>query len=129
MKRNVLVFVIGFAIAVALFGGSKAPAAMQSVTVRAQSANPRGDLVTRTRQVVGKINAGFDEFGAIRNEYVGANVNFTSADLSGSNITLPATFVADDVDQVMTDLNNIITDVKAGGTISVGEWTNVMKVR
>lgn len=129
MKRTIF-SCIGTAIVTAMLfvGSGRAPVVIQPV-VDAQSANPRGDLVTRTRLTVNKINTGFDEFIAERAEYTGANINFTAGDLSGANVTSPSTYVADDVDQVMTDLNNIITDVKAGGTIASGEWANVLKIR
>jgi Zn-dependent M28 family amino/carboxypeptidase len=129
MKRQILTIIITVAISIALFGGSRAPEPIRPAAAEAQSANPRGDLVTKVRQDVAAIRAGFDSFTLHRNEYVEANVNFVIGDLSGSNITSPATFVADDVDQVFVDLNDIITKVKAGGTISAGEWTNVMKIR
>jgi len=127
MKRQILAFIIGGAITLALFGGSRAP--VQPIAAEAQSANPRGDLVTRVRQTVNKVNTGFDEFVAERAEYVGASITFTSADLTGSNITSPSTFTFGDMNQVMTDFNTIITNARNGGTTSVGVWANVLKVR
>ena len=129
MKRTVVSFILGAALTALLFGGGRTPVLIKPVAVEAQSSNPRGDLVTGIRQDVTTIRSGFDSFARHRAEYVESNINFVTADLSGSNITSPSTFGADDVDQVMTDLNNIITDVKNGGTIAAGEWTNVMKIR
>ena len=129
MKKTIIAFILGAALSLTLFGGSRAPEAVQPVAVEAQSTNPRGDLVTKFRQDVATIRSGFDSFALHRNEYVESNTNFVTADLSGSNITSPSTFVADDVDQVVVDLNDIITKAKAGGTIAAGEWTNVMKIR
>lgn len=127
MKKTIVSFIAGAVITLALFGGSRAP--IVSPIVEAQSANPRGDLVTGFRQDVAAINAAFDSFINHRARYVEGNINFVTGDLSGSNITSPSTFVADDIDVAVSDLNNIIVDVKAGGTIAAGEWNNVQKIR
>ena len=123
--KTILTVVITAVMTLMLFGGNRAP--VQAVQVKAQSADPRGDLVTLVRQDVGNFNAAMDSFIAHRAEWAARNVTFVAGDLKGSNSG--AGFVAADVTQAMTDFNTIITAVRSGGTISVGVWTNVIKIK
>lgn len=127
MKRTILTVLLTAFITAYLVGGSHAP--MSAVQVKAQSVNPRGDLVTAFRQDVNNINSSFDAFTAHSGVYISSNTNFVVGDLAGANITNPSTFVADDVDQARTDLADIINKVKNGGSIGVGQWANVLKIR
>jgi len=89
--------------------------------------NPRDALVTAFRQAVGDFNDAMDRFIALRAEYQARNINFVAGDMVGSNVS--TSFAADDIDQCVVDFNDIITKVRAGGTISVGVWTNVIKIK
>lgn len=93
----------------------------------AQSANPRADLVTGLRQDVGNFFNAMQSFKAHRQEKISNNVTFVSGDLIGNNNT--GTYVAGDMNQMVTDFNTCVDAVQAGGTISVGVWTNVIKVK
>lgn len=96
-------------------------------SVAAQSANPRADLVTALRQDSAAMYTTIQTFRGHRAEYVFKNVNFVSGDLTGSNVT--GTFVADDVDQMVTDMKTICDAIENGGTIGVGVWGNVLKIK
>jgi hypothetical protein len=127
MKRTIVTALITFATTIALFSGTSAPVVIQPATVTAQSANPRSDLVTSLRQDVGKFFDAMQAFKGHRQEKISNNITFVSGDLTGSNAT--NTFVAADMNQMITDFNTCIDAVQNGGTISVGVWANVLKCK
>jgi len=91
------------------------------------SANPKTDLITGVRTDVANFNAAMDSFLAHRAEYVARSFNFVSGDLGTENTS--SAFTADDVDQVMTDFNTVVSAIRAGGTLSAGVWPNVIKIK
>jgi hypothetical protein len=91
------------------------------------SANPRSDLVSALRADVKAFNDAMDAFVAHRAEYVARNINFVIGDMVGANSS--SSFNADDIDQAVVDFNTIISAVRSGGTISVGVWNNVIKIK
>jgi hypothetical protein len=127
MKGKILAFLIGGAIALALLGGDRTPVIVQPVAAIAQTSSPRGALITGVRKSVGDFNKAMDDFLAWRAEYVARSFNFVIGDMVGDNNS--SSFVADDVDQCMTDFNTVIGVVRAGGTLSAGVWPNVVKVK
>lgn len=90
------------------------------------SANPKSDLVTKLRADVGALNTMMDAFVAHRAEYIARNADFVIGDLVGANAT--AGFAANDADQMVIDMNTIVTAIRSGGTIAVGVWTNCVKI-
>ncbi len=127
MKKTILTVILTVAMTLLLFGGNRAPELVQPVKVEAQVSNPRGAVITGARAAIGKFNAAMDEFLAWRAEYVARSFNFVSGDMVGDNNS--TSFTADDVDQAMTDMNTMITDVRAGGTVSAGLWPNCIKIK
>ena len=89
--------------------------------------NPRDALVTTIRQAVNDFNGAMDAFVAAKAEHVARNITFVIGDMIGSNSS--GSFVAADAQQVMTDFQTIITAIRAGGTIPVGVWNNVVKIK
>lgn len=125
MKRTILTVTITFVMALLLFGGQRAPV---QATESRQSANPRSDLVTFLRQDVAAFNGAMDSFVAHRAEYVARNISpFVIGDMTGSNSS--TSFTAADVNQSVVDFNTIVNAVRNGGTISVGVWGNVIKIK
>lgn len=91
------------------------------------SANPRSDLVSAFRADVAAFNAAMDSFVSHRAEYLARNVNFVIGDMTGSNSS--TSFTADDVDQMVVDMNTIVNAIRSGGTIAVGVWNNCIKIK
>lgn len=95
--------------------------------VLAQSANPKGDLITALRQDAGNMFTAIQSFRGHRAEYVSKNINFVDGDLTGANST--GQFVGNDVDQMVVDMKTICDAIENGGTINVGVWGNVIKIK
>lgn len=91
------------------------------------SPTPKADLVSALRQDVNDFNDAINRFVGHRAEYVDKNVNFVIGDMTGVNSS--AEFTADQVDQCVIDFNAIIVAIKSGGTISIGQWTNCIKIK
>jgi len=124
--KTILTVAITAVVTLMLFGGGRAPV-QANPGVKAQSANPRGDLVTLLRQDVGNFNAAMDSFVAHRAEVQGRNITFVTGDMTGSNSN--GSMVAADVNQVIVDFQTIVTAVRSGGTIAVGVWGNCLKIK
>ena len=89
------------------------------------SANPRSDLVSALRADIAAFNSAMDSFVAHRTEVVARNLTFVAGDMTGAN----ATIVAAELTQALTDMNTIVSAIRSGGTISVGVWPNVIKIK
>ena len=91
------------------------------------SPTPKAELVTSLRTDVNNFNDAINSFIAHRAEFVDKNTTFVIGDMTGVNSSTE--FTAANMNQMVIDFLDIVTKIKTGGTISVGVWTNVIKVK
>ena len=116
MKRQILTIIITFAIAVALLGGSRAPAPIQPTTVEAQTAGGKSDLISRTVQWARDCKKLDDDGQSITNTWNTISSTITSpTDFTGSSAGLTKTQMT----AVITTVGNMHTTYIAGNNTNV----------
>ena len=89
------------------------------------SANPNSDLVSAFRTGVANFFNALESFHAHLEEKNDRNLTFAAGDMQGANSGI--TFGT--LNQAISDFTVIYNAVHAGGTIAVGQWANVIKIK
>lgn len=119
MKRQILTFIIGFAIAVVLFGGDKAPTQIQPIAVEAQTASTRSDWVSRERQYINDLINAASGIQKQDKEYV--NNGYSTALVSGD---IPAGLTVTDFTTAHGNAINIANGINNNGAATIAAFTS-----
>ena len=124
--KTVLILVLVFAIAFVMISGDARNLSLHPESIAlAQSASPRQDLVSRMRLDVDNFQNAMEDFQTASHVKTDSNITFVAGDMAGNNSGVAAA----DLTQAVADFTTIYNAIRSGGTISVGVWTNVTKVR